>query len=393
MLIELCDYMNYPIGGHLSFAKQLIRAFGEEIALVGFTTDDETPVGRWTKKNINGIVYDYYAVKRVELSNKKGLIPQRIKDYVFVKKHLKNILAYGAHHIIIQTPEVYFNFYNIKDLNICLILPGLNNPLSISRYKYGKYLAGIYERFFFKAINNANVFLAAADHNAIADFINRGKNKFDRHKLIQFPTRFDERVFYNKKAKQSIRKDLKIPSDVTLVVTSGRLSSWKGWRFMIDSFVIFNEQVNNSMFIFLGDGEDRSDIEVYIDQMNFLDKILLVGRVDHQLLSDYLNSADLFIMGSYAEGWSTSLVEAVACAIPICTTNFSSAKEMVVDNINGFVLDERDEKRFSQRMLDAVNLQKTEIDIMAEKIKKFSVANLKNELLRYWNINQSEKNE
>ncbi len=63
LLIEVCNFTDYPIGGYLSFAKQMITAFGNQLALVGLE-DDETPIGKWTKKNINGIVYDCFAVAK-----------------------------------------------------------------------------------------------------------------------------------------------------------------------------------------------------------------------------------------------------------------------------------------------------------------------------------------
>jgi glycosyltransferase involved in cell wall biosynthesis len=386
LLVELCNYKNYPLGGHLSFAKQLIKAFGNELALVGITTDDEIPVGRWTKKNINGIDYDYYSVKRVYPSEKKGIIPNRIKAYFWSRKHKKNILAYGCNNIIIQTPEVFFNFKNHKNLNICLRLPGLGNPLRISRYAYGKLFAEIYENIFFKAINKANVLLAAADNDAISDFIKRSKNKFDKSKLIQFPTRFDDSIFYPKEKKEA-RNYIGVSDNDTLIVTSGRLNHFKGWKLMIDAFALFHENNNNSKFIFLGDGEDKAKIENYIFEKNLIRNVLLKGRVDHKILADYLNAADLFIMGSYAEGWSTSLVEAVACATPVCTTNFSSAKELVQDGINGFVLNNRDEMDFSQKMKEAVSLPKNGLFETAQEIKKFAVSNLKQELLNSWKIN------
>lgn len=385
LLIELCDYENHPIGGHLSFAKQFIKAFGDEIALVGVTINDETPVGHWTKRKIEGIEYDYYSVKKVNPTSQKGLIPDRVKGYFYIRKHKKKILSLGYKNVIIQTPEVFFNFRKNNTLNICLRLPGLSNPLSISRYSYGKFFASIYEKVFFRAINNANILLAAADNEAISNFINRGGNKFDESKLVQFPTRFDDSIFMDSDKLYS-RELLNLPEDITLVVTSGRLSSFKGWKFIIDSFLLFSKSIDNAIFVFLGDGEDKEKIEYYIREREMQKKILLIGQVDHSLLSKYLNAADLFIMGSYAEGWSTALVEAIACATPICTTNFSSAKELVIDNINGFVLDERNEILFSGKMLDAINLPKDGIIKMANEIKKLSVSNLKKELFKHWKL-------
>ncbi len=51
LFIEICNYKDYPLGGHLSFAKHILSAFGNQLALVGCTTDD-TPIGKWTKKKI-----------------------------------------------------------------------------------------------------------------------------------------------------------------------------------------------------------------------------------------------------------------------------------------------------------------------------------------------------
>lgn len=386
LLIELCNYEDYPLGGHLSFAKQLIKAFGNELALVGITTDDKIPVGCWTKRIIEGIEYDYFSVKKIYPSPKKSIIPGRIKAYFSAKRYRKEILAYGSTNIIIQTPEVFFNFKNHKNLNICLRLPGLGNPLRISRYAYGKIFARFYENSFFKAINKANILLAAADNEAMNDFIKRGKNKFDQNKLKQFPTRFDDSIF-NIRNKEQSKQLIGVNPNSLLVVTSGRLNYFKGWKFMINSFALFKENKANAILTFMGDGEDRNKIEKYIKDKNLTDSIFLTGRVDHETLSNYLNAADLFIMGSYAEGWSTSLVEAVACATPICTTNYSSAKELVQDGKNGFVLNNRDEMDFSQKMKEAVSLPENGLFETAQEIKRFAVSNLKRELLSNWEIN------
>ena len=111
-----------------------------------------------------------------------------------------------------------------------------------------------------------------------------------------------------------------------------------------------------------------------------------MGKVDSEVLSDYLNSADIFILGSMAEGWSTSLVEAVASGLPICTTNFSSAKELVEEGINGFVVDERNEQIFADKMSACKSLGKKNLLSKAKEINRLAVSNLKTEIQLFWNI-------
>ncbi len=62
LFVELCNFCDYPTGGHLSFALHLLAAFGDELKLVGINTEDNfvSEKGKWTKKNINGIEYDFF---------------------------------------------------------------------------------------------------------------------------------------------------------------------------------------------------------------------------------------------------------------------------------------------------------------------------------------------
>jgi glycosyltransferase involved in cell wall biosynthesis len=387
LIIEYCNFTDYPIGGHLSFAKQMIRAFGNEIAVVGIATDSKTPIGKWIKKDINNIEYNYFAVKRIKPLEKKGLIPARIKIFFDIHFYKSKILSIDCKNLFIQVPEIYFIFRNVPDLNICLRLPGLVNPLKFSRYPWARPFAAIYENIFFKSLNKANLLLAAANKNAINDFVINSKNKFDSKKLIQFATRYDDLIFYPRD-KQQEKEKLNLPQNKTIIVTSGRLNEYKGWKFMIDSFNYFKQTNINSILIFLGDGEDKEKIQVYINQNRLIESVLLLGKVDHVILSAYLNASDLYIMGSYfeVEGWATSLVEAVASGIPICTTNFSSAKELVEEGVNGFVVDERNEIYFAEKMNEWKSIETKNLISKATEIKTLAVSNLKNDILKYWKL-------
>ena len=46
----------------------------------------------------------------------------------------------------------------------------------------------------------------------------------------------------------------------------------------------------------------KNTIMQYISQKGLSNRVILKGSVNHHVLSNYLNAADLFIMGSFAEG-------------------------------------------------------------------------------------------
>lgn len=383
-IIELCNYEDFPTGGHLTFAKQMMTAFENEVALIGYSTGSE-PVKQWIKKEINGINYDFFSVKKVKKISNKPIIPSRLAGLFYLSRCKKELQFLKNENVFIQTPQVLFVIIKWGIKNICFRSPGTANMLKGSRYWYAKYFSGLYEKILFSYLKKVNTILASTDQKAIEDFCRRSKNKLQINQVIQFPTKINTDIF-KPMDREIVRSKINFDLQRKLIVTTGRLGEKKGWKFMIDCFELFNESYPDSHFYFLGDGEDRSKIEKYIIEKNLTKNVFLKGKINSQTIALYLNACDTFIMGSYIEGWSTSLVEAIACAVPVCVTNFSSAKELVSDGFNGFVCESRKESEFAEKMIRSLNLSNEHLLEKSNEINKYSTSKLKKELLRCWNI-------
>lgn len=378
--IEACNFQDYPLGGHLSFALHLTAAMKGDIDIAGVRTDNELKVGRWSKCKFAGYEYEFFNLRNVEKSFKKPLIPTRISNYFCIKQHIDNILSHKNYDIIIvQIPEFLFAIPKAERQKICLIMPGVGNPLTISRYKWARQFATMYDKVFFRFAKDVPYILAAADQKAIAQFVTRSKGLVSNERVVQFPTRYDADIFHPT-AKDEARKLLGISSETTMVVTTGRLNWFKGWKFMIDAFSAFKSKFPQAKFYFLGKGEDEERIREYIEQLNLVNDVVLAGVHPLPIVAQYLNAADLFIMGSYTEGWSTSLVEAIACGNPCVVTKFSSAHDLVKDGENGFVQVERNEDSFAELMCKALSLPRKNIDKHTAAAYNMSVQTMRQQL-------------
>jgi len=156
----------------------------------------------------------------------------------------------------------------------------------------------------------------------------------------------------------------------------------KGWKFIIDAFRLFNSNVPDSILFFIGEGEDLEKINEYIEMNGMNQSVFLAGKKLSSEISFYLNASDLFIMASYMEGWPTSLVEAVACGIPCCVTDFGAATEIIHEGVNGFVEKERNLENFVTLMHKASKLEIEDINV-----SRYSISNLKDDILSRWEIN------
>lgn len=382
LVVDNVNYADYPTGGIMSFYRNLLPAFGNDLLLAGITTDATGIVGKWEKREIGGTSFDYYTMAHVIPTAKRPLIPERITNCIHIKKHIRRILRRDDFDVILtHAPEVVYFIPDAYLRKTCFILPGIENPLSISRYPWARKLAGMYDRYFLMPkAKKVRWLLAAADNDARQSFSERSKGKIPASDVISFPTRYDE-VFYKHQDKTKCREELGIDDDARVFVTVGRLGWFKGWKLMIDAFRIYQSTNENSHLYFIGDGEDENRIRSYIEMCHLKHSVFLVGKKEPKTIAVYLNAADVFVMGSMVEGWSTTLVEACACGVPCVVTNFSSAKEMVHDGINGFVVDERNEKRFAEKMIEALKLCRDKVVEYDKRYEKYAIRYLKKDLL------------
>lgn len=376
LVIDNVNYEDYPTGGILNFYRNMLPAFGSDLLLAGITTDTATPVGIWTQKTIEGQRFEYFSMARVTPSAKRPFIPERISNCFYIRKHINSILKRNDFDwIVTHKPEVMYFIPDGYMSKTCYIMPGVENPLSISRYPWARNLAGLYDSFFLmpKAAK-ARKLLAAADYNDRKAFADRSKGKINVDNVIEFPTRYDDSIYgVNRTTHNDNEK---------VFVTVGRLGWFKGWKLMIDSLKQTHEIISNAKLYFIGDGEDYDKIKTYIHEQGLNESVILLGKKSPREIAEWLNKADVFVMGSMAEGWSTSLVEACACGVPCVVTDFSSAREMVADGKNGYVVTGRDEKDFSKRMIEALSLNRDDVIEYDKRYERLAVSHLKEDMER-----------
>jgi len=195
-----------------------------------------------------------------------------------------------------------------------------------------------------------------------------------KNSIISFPTRFNDKIFLPRD-KGLIRKTLGFSKQAHIIITTGRLTYIKGWKVLIDSYRIVKSQLSDAILIFVGDGEDRNEIEKYCSQEIKDNEIILMGRKSHLEIASLLNASDVFVMTSLVEGWPTSMVEALACGKNIVSSNISGAKEMIVPNGNGKIITERKAINFANAILEVLNFPNPN-PVSVELSKSYSASNL-----------------
>ena len=381
LLIEPCNFEDFPVGGQLSFAKQMMKAFGPRLARVAVSTDS-TPVGRWIEKDFAGQTFKFFSIGKWTPKAERPLVPARISIFIQLRRYRKAIFSLGIHNVFVQAPEVLIAVLGMPWKSICYRLPGVSNPLRMPRYKWGRLFAGIHERQMFSAMKSVDMILAAAGNDAINELVERSKGKLSAERVIQFPTRVDTDLF-RPQCKKKVRSELGISQDEILIVACGRINVVKGWDLILDAFKVFSMRCQKASMYFVGDGEDRGRLLRKAAESKLEKSVKITGYLQSQEVARYLNAADLVVVGSHMEGWSLVMLEALACGKPIVSTDVSGARDMIIEGGNGYIVEKRDPKRFTEAMVLALTLTQPE-HISLRIAERYAVANLAKDLGSLW---------
>lgn len=140
-------------------------------------------------------------------------------------------------------------------------------------------------------------------------------------------------------SKDIVGKGLRVEKE-SKIVTVARLTAAKNLPMLINAFNMVYSDFPNYQLVIYGDGEEREPLQKMIDQLGLGDRVVLYGKVKN--IYDYISSASLFVLSSDFEGMSNALMEAISLGLPVISTNVSGAAEMVINGVNGFLIDTGD---------------------------------------------------
>jgi glycosyltransferase involved in cell wall biosynthesis len=157
--------------------------------------------------------------------------------------------------------------------------------------------------------------------------------KYPQERIVIFPWGVDLKSF-SPGSGAKLRK--KWGYEDKFVILSMR--SWEpiyGVDVVIKAFLLAAEKNRDLRLVLCGNGSQREKINRMIDESNLRDRFLSLGQVSQAELPQVYRASDLYLSASHSDGSSVSLMEAMACGIPVLLSDIVGNREWVVDGVNG----------------------------------------------------------
>lgn len=113
------------------------------------------------------------------------------------------------------------------------------------------------------------------------------------------------------------------------LVYTGRLAAEKGIPVLFESLGALKAQGYEFELTLIGDGPDRHVLEKLAQEAGIAERVTFAGFAGQDEVLEHLRQSDVLILPSFAEGVPVSLMEAMACGVPVIATYVGGTVELV----------------------------------------------------------------
>ena len=142
-----------------------------------------------------------------------------------------------------------------------------------------------------------------------------------------------------------------------IILFCGRFIEKKGLLYGLEAIRQLTCKFSNIEFRIIGDGVQKTEIVDFIHTHNLQKYIVLLGYQPHWVFTEELQKAHIYLQpsvtaqnGDSEGGAPTTLLEALACGVPVVSSLHADIPEVVLDGTSGFLVPERDSDSIAERL-------------------------------------------
>lgn len=369
-----------------------ISIFSKETS--GGTGTFLTQIGLLGKKKFQLNFYFYKKDKFFNFKNKYFLInkkypstdaPTVLKVFIFLNNLFKTYRL-----ILAEKPALIFtaDYYSFSILS--LLKPFFKNVPLVCSFHVGleKYVKDkpnrLYQRlliWLFEHLLRKPARLVFVSNGLAGSFFKKINGSKEKSAVIY--NGVDISLIQKKALERPFKKIKRLIKDKNYnIFTVGRLNKQKDYTTLLKAFKILTRKIANVNLFIVSDGELKSFLLKKTKNLGLESRVYFLGWVKN--FYPYLKLTDLFVFSSFYEGFGITLIEAMACRLPVLATDtdFGPA-EILEEGKYGILVPVGDDKKMADKMEKLLKNRRLKIKYSKLAYKRAKDFNLKNMLQGY----------
>ena len=181
--------------------------------------------------------------------------------------------------------------------------------------------------------------------------------------------------------RSEVRRTLGVRDDELLLIAVGRLDVNKNNETIIRALA----KTQRLKLIVCGDCEQMDRLKCLSSQLGVADRVQLLGNRDDVI--DLYHASDIFIMMSFREGLSRSIMEAMAVGLPCLVSDIRGNRDLIIQNENGLLCNVTDTERLAVGMMELAEnpgLRTHMAHVNTKRVKDYAIDTVIERLIRIY---------
>jgi glycosyltransferase involved in cell wall biosynthesis len=310
-----------------------------EVRLVGTASDRSQPLGKWQQQEFAGREISFLPLFFIENDDFRGLIPTTIKyaaalvgrnyasDFMHFYRIEPTIVTrhwQGQKTLFIQN-DIQAQIATKDDKNAILW-----RKFPAAYFALEKMLVDQFDQIY--SCNTESMKLYQQRYPYLQERVAFLKNTFDEE--IFYPLPSDKR----EQGRQELAMELGLAENTRFIMFAGRLHPQKDPILLIRSLAGLEN--SNIHLLMAGNGELAESVRSEITRLGLEARVTMLGAVPQKQLADLHRVCHALVLSSAFEGLPFVVLEALACGVPIVTTQAGETPKLLSSD-SGIVCEER----------------------------------------------------
>lgn len=142
------------------------------------------------------------------------------------------------------------------------------------------------------------------------------------------------------------------PKDTLVIGTIKSLELIYGIDVLIRAFKIVSDRHSaiEMKLLIVGGGSKEQAFKTMVKELDLDQKVVFTGKIAYNLVPSYHNMIDVFVNVSRNESFGVAVIEASASEKPVIASNIGGLREVVVNNVTGFLIEPKNEGQLVEAM-------------------------------------------